>query len=424
MREAVLVDMIRTPFGRAGQRGVFRDISHVDLVIPLMKKVLDRNNVSGDEVDEVLWGSVGIAGMLTRSRHYVFEAGLPYTISATDMNKQCGSSLQASTQGAFAVMAGMSDIVLAGGVETMDRVNPIPPGDERNLQQIQTSEVMGREFLQPWPDQAKAPKWTKRWYQVTEPWIMDMGQTAEKLAKERGITREDADAFAYDSHKKAIRAQKEGLLADEIHPITIEYSDGSSVTVDKDQNPREDTTLEKLATLKPAYTAEGQVTAGNASPRTDGATICLIMEKETARQKGIKPAGHLPPRSQRRRRPDDHGHRAGAGHPEAAEAHRHEPRRLRSDRDQRGVRLPGARLRQRPRLGLEQGEPQRRRHRHRPPAGRQRHAPDRHDGLRDAAPRRRVGPGHAVHGRRHGHVAGPPARTLRLVDGLRGRANR
>ncbi|HUF53286.1 MAG TPA: thiolase family protein [Dehalococcoidia bacterium] len=289
MREAVLVDMIRTPFGRAGQRGVFRDISHVELVTPLMKNILDRNKTAGDEVDEVLWGSVGIAGMLTRSRHYVLEAGLPYTISATDMNKQCGSSLQASTQGAFAVMAGMSDVVLAGGVETMDRVLPIPPGDERNLQQIQTAEVMAKEFVPPWPDQEKAPKWAKRWFQVTEPWIMDMGQTAEKLAKERGITREDADRFAYDSHRKAIRAQKEGLLSDEIDPITIEYTDGSSVTVDKDQNPREDTSLEKLATLKPAYTAEGQVTAGNASPRTDGATICLIMEKEMAKEKGVRP---------------------------------------------------------------------------------------------------------------------------------------
>jgi len=289
MREAVLVDMIRTPFGRAGQRGVFRDVSHVEMVVPLMKNILARNNVGGEEVDEVLWGSVGIAGMLTRSRHYVFEAGLPYTISATDMNKQCGSSLQASAQGAFAVMAGMSDVVIAGGVETMDRVNPIPPGDETNLQQIQTTEVMSKEFLQPWPDKDKAPQWQKRWYQVTEPWIMDMGQTAEKLAGERGVSREDADRFSLDSHRKAIRAQKEGLLADEINPIEIAYSDGSSVKVETDQNPRENTSLEKLATLKPAYTADGQVTAGNASPRTDGATICLIMEKATAKEKGLKP---------------------------------------------------------------------------------------------------------------------------------------
>jgi acetyl-CoA C-acetyltransferase len=289
MREAVLVDMVRTPFGRAGQRGVFRDITHVDLVVPLMKSLLERNNVAAEEVDEILMGSVGIAGMLTRSRHYVFEAGLPFSISATDMNKQCGSSLQASVQGAFAVMAEMSDVVLAGGVETMDRHQPIPPGDERNLQQVQTGEVMAKEFLPSEWAGDKKPEWTKRWYQVTEPWIMDMGATAEKLAQERGITREESDQFALDSHKKAVRAQKEGLYSSEILPITINYSDGSKTTVDTDQNPREDTSLEKLASLKPSYKQDGLVTAGNACPRTDGATMALIMSKDEAKERGLKP---------------------------------------------------------------------------------------------------------------------------------------
>ena len=289
MREAVIVDMVRTPFGKAGQRGVFRDVTHVELVVPLLHSILERSNLAAEEVDELLMGSVGIAGMLTRARHYIFEAGLPFSISATDMNKQCGSSLQASTQGAFAVMAGMSDIVLAGGVETMDRVQPIPPGDERNLGQVQSADVMSREMLpSSWPGEKK-PKWNKRWYQAVEPWIMDMGATAEKLAGERGVSREDADRFSLDSHRKAIRAQKEGLLASEIQPITIEYSDGSSVTVDTDQNPREDTTLEKLAQLKPSYRPDGLVTAGNACPRTDGATMALIMDKETAKKKGLKP---------------------------------------------------------------------------------------------------------------------------------------
>src|SRR5437899_11712808 len=117
MKEAVLVDMLRTPFGRAGQRGVFRDITHVDLVVPLLKNILDRNKIAPEEVDEILMGSVGIAGMLTRSRHYIFEAGLPFSISATDMNKQCGSSLQPSVQAAFAVMAEMADIDVSGGLE-------------------------------------------------------------------------------------------------------------------------------------------------------------------------------------------------------------------------------------------------------------------------------------------------------------------
>ena len=290
MREAVLVDMVRTPFGRAGQRGVFRDVTHVELVVPLLKTVLERNNVAPEEVDEILMGSVGIAGMLTRSRHYIFEAGLPFSISATDMNKQCGSSLQACAQGAFAVMAGMSDVVLAGGVETMDRTQPIPPGDERNLQQIQTAEVMAREFLPgEWPDGGKKPQWNKRWYQVTEPWIMDMGATAEKLASERGISRQDSDRFALESHRKAIRAQKEGMLSSEILPLKIEYSDGSSVTIDTDQNPREDTSLEKLSQLKPSYRPDGLVTAGNACPRTDGATMALIMDKQIAKERGLKP---------------------------------------------------------------------------------------------------------------------------------------
>jgi acetyl-CoA C-acetyltransferase len=118
---------------------------------------------------------------------------------------------------------------------------------------------------------------------------MDMGQTAEKLATERGISRQDADEFALDSHKKALRAQNEGLLSDEILPIKISYSDGSSVTVDTDQNPRGDTTLEKLASLKPSYKPDGLVTAGNACPRTDGATMALIMDKQLAKEKGLKP---------------------------------------------------------------------------------------------------------------------------------------
>jgi len=289
MREAVVVDMVRTPFGRAGQRGAFRDITHVELVTSLLKDVLERNKLSAEEVDEVLMGSVGIAGMLTRSRHYLFEAGLPFTVSATDMNKQCGSSLQAVAQGAFAIMCDMSDVVLAGGVETMDRVQPIPPGDERNLGQIQTAEVMAREMLPTsWPEEKK-PEWTKRWYQVTEPWIMDMGQTAEKLAQVRGISREDADQFSLESHRKAVRARDEGLFSDEIKPITIGYSDGSSVSVDVDQCPREDTTLEKLASLKPSFRPDGLVTAGNSCPRTDGASLVLLMEKAKAKEMGLKP---------------------------------------------------------------------------------------------------------------------------------------
>ncbi|MBI2913356.1 MAG: thiolase family protein [Chloroflexi bacterium] len=293
MREAVVIDMVRTPFGRAGQRGVFRDVSHVELVVPLLQSILERNKLPAEEVDELLMGSVGLAGLLTRSRHYLFEAGLPFSISATDMNKQCGSSLQACAQGAFAVMAGMSDVVLAGGVETMDRAQPIAPGDERNLGQVQSAEVMAREMLPTSWAGDKKPQWTKRWYQVVEPWIMDMGMTAEKLAQVRGVSREEADSFALESHRRAVRARNEGLLAEEIQPVNIDYSDGSQVTVDVDQCPRDDTSLEKLAQLKPSFRPDGLVTAGNSCPRNDGATMALIMEKQMAKEKGLKPLATL-----------------------------------------------------------------------------------------------------------------------------------
>ncbi|MFQ6019749.1 MAG: thiolase family protein [Dehalococcoidia bacterium] len=290
MREAVVVDMVRTPFGRAGQKGVFRDITHVELVVPLLKAIVERNRLDPARVDEIVMGSVGVAGVLTRSRHYLFEADLPFSISATDMNKQCGSSLQALAQGAFAIMADMSDIVLAGGVETMDRIQPIPPGDERNLQMEMVAEVMAREALPAgWPDAGRKPNWTPRWFQKLEPWIMDMGMTAEKLAQVKGIGREDSDRFALDSHRKAVRVQGEGLFEAEIVPITIEYSDGSKTVVDRDQCPRQDTSLEKLAQLKPAFRPDGLVTAGNSSPRSDGASLALLMAKETARELGVKP---------------------------------------------------------------------------------------------------------------------------------------
>ncbi|GBD13873.1 Acetyl-CoA acetyltransferase [bacterium HR24] len=289
MREAVIVDMVRTPFGRAGQKGAYRDITHVELVVPLIKAIVERNRLDPTQIDEIIMGSVGIAGVLTRSRHYLFEADMPFSISATDLNKQCGSSLQAVVQGAFSIRCGMSDIVLAGGVETMDRVAPIPPGDERDLQQVQAAEVMTREMLPTsWPG-PRQPQWLPRWYQKVEPWIMNMGMTAEKLAQERGITREDSDRFALESHRRAVRAWNEGTFQREVIPIEIAYSDGSRVAVDRDQLPREDTSLEKLAQLKPSFRPDGICTAGNSSPRTDGAAVCLLMSKEKARELGLKP---------------------------------------------------------------------------------------------------------------------------------------
>jgi len=289
MTEAVIVDAVRTPFARAGGRGVLKDITHVDLVVPLLKAIVERNKLDPNLVDEISMGSVGLAGVLLRARTYLFEAGFPDTISATDINKQCASALQGITMGAHAIMCGMSDVVLAGGVETMDRTGPIPPGgDALSIDNPQVMmEFMKRENWQMYPD--KQAKLLPQWFNKKAPWIMNMGQTAEKLVEVYKVSREDADKFAQASQERAVAAQDAGKFDREIVPIIIEYLDGRTETIDKDQNPRRGSSLEKLATLKAAYTADGTVTAGNSCPRTDGATMALLMSKEKAKELGYKP---------------------------------------------------------------------------------------------------------------------------------------
>jgi acetyl-CoA acetyltransferase family protein len=289
MTEAVIVDAVRTPFGRAGARGVLKDITHVEFVVPLMKAIVERNKLDPNLIDELSIGSAQLVGVLTRARMYVFEAGFPDTISATDVNKQCASSFQTIAMGAHAIMCGMSDIVLAGGVETMDRVGPIPPGgDALSVDNPQVMmEFMKRENWQMYPD--KQAKLLPQWFNVKAPWILNMGQTAEKLSEVYNITREDSDKFAQASQERAVAAQDTGKFDREIVPLTIEYLDGRTVTVDKDQGPRRESTLEKLATLKGAYKEGGLVTAGNSCPRTEGASLTLLMSKEKAKELGYKP---------------------------------------------------------------------------------------------------------------------------------------
>jgi len=288
-KEAVLVDAARTPFGRAGNRGVLKDITHVDFMVPLIKAIVERNKLDPNSIDELTVGSAQLCGMLTRSRMYVMEAGLPDTISATDINKQCASALQAITMGAHAITCGMSDIVLAGGIETMDRVGPIPPGgDALSVDNPQVMmEFMKRENWQMYPD--KQAKLLPQWFNLKQPWILNMGRTAEKLSEVYKVSREDSDKFAQASQERAVAAQDAGRLDREILPMTIEYLDGRTVTIDKDQNPRRESTLEKLAGLKGAYVEGGLVTAGNSCPRTDGATMTLLMSKEKANELGLKP---------------------------------------------------------------------------------------------------------------------------------------
>jgi acetyl-CoA C-acetyltransferase len=292
MREAVIVDMVRTPFGRAGEKGIFRDVTNVELMVPLLKAIVERNKLDPNLIDETIIGSVELAGVLTRARMFLFEADLPQTISGTDLNKQCGTSLQATIQACHAIMTGMSDIIIAGGVETMGRSDPFrpQPADAPRTTETEGGRPIpqGRE-KPPLPEGWKEAELLPRWYRKTEPWIMNMGLTAEKLAKVYNVKREEADEFAVRSHANALAGQKKNSFKDEIVPITITYKDGSSVTVDTDQCPRPGTNMEALGNLKPAFVEGGQVTAGNSCPRNDGASLTLVMSKDKAKELGLKP---------------------------------------------------------------------------------------------------------------------------------------
>ena len=289
MREAVVVDLARTAFGRAGARGIFREVTQLELMVPLFKAIVERNRLDPSVIDEVHIGSVELAGPLTKARTYVFEAGLPETVWGTDVNTQCASGLQTVVEACQAVVCGSADVILAGGIETMGRSGPVSPEEAAGQPGPGLGAFAAKKSEMPYPEGWKEAELLPPWYRIKAPWIMNMGMTAEKLCEVFSISREDADKFALESQQKAVAAQDAGRFKDEIIPITVKYKDGSTKVVDTDQGPRRETSLEALAGLRPVYKEGGLVTAGNSCPRNDGGTICLIMSKEKAKDLGLKP---------------------------------------------------------------------------------------------------------------------------------------
>ena len=292
MKEAVIVDACRSPIGRAGDRGMYKAIGFTDLMAPLLNAVLERNKLDPNLIDEIVVGSAGtISGAMTRN--ILLTAGFPQSVAGSDTARQCASSSNAIAVSAHAIINDDADIIIAGGLETMDRHGPVQPW------QIGQRGAGGgggrRPPQQPAQEEMKYPEdWkTAKLQPILPPeipmWIYDMGRTAEELSMRYGISREDSDAFALASHEKATAAQDAGLFKDEIVPITINYEDGTTEVVDTDQCPRRGTSLEKIAAVPPAYRENGLVTAANSCPRSDGAGAILLMSKEKARELGYKP---------------------------------------------------------------------------------------------------------------------------------------
>ena len=282
MPEAFICHAIRTPFGRYG--GVLSSIRTDDLAAIPIKALMKRNDgVEWKAIDDVIYGCANQAGEDNRNvaRMALLLAGLPQEVPGATVNRLCGSSLEAVSQAARAIKTGEAELVVAGGVESMSRAPFVMAKSEAPFSRAAKLEdtTLGWRFINP---------------RMKEKYGVDsMAETAENVAKEYDISREDQDAFAYRSQQRTAAAIAAGALAEEIYPITIPQRNGAVIVVDKDEQPRPDTTIEGLAALKPIVRPTGTVTAGNASGINDGACALLLASEMAVKKFGLTPKARV-----------------------------------------------------------------------------------------------------------------------------------
>lgn len=278
MREVVIVDAVRTPIGR--YNGTLKDVRPDDLGAVVIKALIDRNpNLPAEQIEEVVLGNANQAGEDNRNvaRMAGLLAGLPVEVGGTTINRLCGSGIDAVIYAARAIVVGDGDIFIAGGTESMTRA----------------------PFVMAKPDKAN-PRGNMELQDTTIGWRFtneklqemygtdSMPRTAENVAQRYTITRENQDLFAYESQQRAKAAIEANRFFEEIVPVVYTDRKGNEITVDQDEHPRPDITLEKLAQLKPLFEG-GTVTAGNASGVNDGACALLLMSAEKAKELNLKP---------------------------------------------------------------------------------------------------------------------------------------
>ena len=268
MAEAVIVEAVRTPSGK--RQGSLMAYHPTELAAAVLNELLRRTGIEPAMIDDIVMGCVLPAGDqgLNIARNSALQAGFPVEVPATTVDRQCGSGQQAVHFAANLIETGVCQIVIAGGVESMNRV---PMGSTRHIDGEGypfTAELLAR-------------------YPIT-----NMGRSAEMVAEKWGLTRTELDAFSLRSHQLAHQATQEGRFRREILPLAIEDNDGSH-TLDHDETIRPGGTLEKLATLKPAFLENGLVTAASSSPISDGAAALLLMARETAQALGLRPRARL-----------------------------------------------------------------------------------------------------------------------------------
>jgi 3-oxoadipyl-CoA thiolase len=282
MSQAVILDALRTPIGRYG--GVLSTVRPDDLAARVVRAAVERNGLDGAEVDEVYMGNANGAGEENRNvaRMAGLLAGLPVEVPGVTVNRLCASGLEASVQGARQIRLDEAGLVLAGGVESMSRAPLVTLKPERglargNLELVDTT--IGWRFVN--------PRMAERY--STE----SMGETAENVAERYSVSREDQDAFALESHRRAVAAAEAGRFDDEIVTVEVPQPKGEPLTVHSDEGPRPDTSLEKLSRLQPIFREGGSVTAGNSSQVNDGAACLVLSSEERARRLEREPLARI-----------------------------------------------------------------------------------------------------------------------------------
>ncbi|QKI81513.1 thiolase family protein [Kroppenstedtia eburnea] len=283
MGEAVIIDALRTPIGR--YRGGLSGVRPDDLAAHAIRALLERNpGVDPGAVEDVIFGCANQAGEDNRNvaRMALLLAGLPRQVAGSTVNRLCGSGLEAVNQAVAALKMGAGDIFVAGGVESMSRaplvmLKPEEPFPRGNRTLVDTT--LGWRFVN--PEMAR----------IHQP--IAMGETAENVAEQYGISREEQDVFALESQRKAAAAWEAGRFREEVIPVTVPRRKREPLRVEKDEHLRPDTTLEKLSGLQPAFREGGTVTPGNASGINDGAAALLIMEGQRAEELGLTPLARV-----------------------------------------------------------------------------------------------------------------------------------
>jgi len=281
MQHAYIISACRTPFGKYG--GALKDVRPDDMAGLVIAEAVKRAGIDPQEIDDVMMGCANQAGEDNRNvaRMGALLAGLPERVPATTINRLCGSSLDTIIQASRAIMTGETNIIVAGGVESMTRA---PYSIPKN---VSGAALFGNLTAY---DTALGWRYPNKKLEAMFP-LESMGETAENVAEQWKISREDQDAFAYESHQRAIAAQEAGRYDEEIIPVAIPQRKGEPFIVSKDEQPRRDTTIEKMATLAAAFRKGGSVTPGNSSSLNDGASAVVVVSEAVAKKLGVEPLG-------------------------------------------------------------------------------------------------------------------------------------